>query len=123
MESKIRDRKVSTEEMIREIDSNPNFLMEIELLTKKIPNLYEAIVYIQKRANEINFIEWEYINAKKEEFEAKNPQLVEASLLDITYDPERIKFFTEFRKGLRPDARAIKEFLEDKLVCKNLRKG
>lgn len=114
---------IGVNDQIKMMEQDPEAIVEISLLTQRIPNIYEVIVYLQKRANEVSLLEYEFIKTKIEEFEKNKPELLQESLLRVVYDEERIQFMEKFRKGLLPWDRSIIEFLKGKLVCKNLRQN
>ncbi len=114
---------ISVEEQIRRIEQDRELLIEPSILTSRIKNMYEVVVYIQKRANEIHLLEHEYIEAMMREYESNHPEFLQEGLYKPVYDYERLAEMKKIHNRLPSHARAIKELLENKLVCKNLRRN
>lgn len=83
-------------------------------IDRKTGNLYESIVVIAKRANQINTDLKEEINDKLAEFSSSNDNLEE-----IFENREQIEMSRHYEKMPKPSLSAISEFMEDKLHFRN----
>jgi DNA-directed RNA polymerase subunit K/omega len=100
--------------MKRQFNSNniPNVVEPKSLiqLKNKTGNLYESIVIIAKRANQINIALKEELHNKLEEFASHTDNLEE-----VHENKEQIEISKAYEKIPNPALLATQEFLEDKI--------
>lgn len=91
--------------------------IDLKKLEQKVENIYEAIIILSKRAQQVNeelkiefnqqleMIKSKLSNVYTEEFESMEPVI----------NPEQLQIAKEFEKRRKPTQVAIDELLEDKL--------
>ena len=84
------------------------------LLENKVGNIYEAIVALEKRSNQIGLEIKEELLSKLDEFATHNDNLDE-----IFENKEQIEVSKFYEKLPKPTLIAIKELLDDQLFIKN----
>ena len=84
------------------------------LLEDKIGNIYEAIVALEKRSNQIGLEIKEELLSKLDEFATHNDNLDE-----IFENKEQIEVSKFYEKLPKPTLIAVKELLDDQLFIKN----
>ena len=84
------------------------------LLENKIGNIYEAIVALEKRSNQIGLEIKEDLLSKLDEFATHNDNLEE-----IFENKEQIEVSKFYEKLPKPTLIAIKELLDDELFIKS----
>jgi len=84
------------------------------LLENKIGNIYEAIVALEKRSNQIGLEIKEELLSKLDEFATHNDNLEE-----IFENKEQIEVSKFYEKLPKPTLIAIKELLNDELFIKS----
>lgn len=97
-------------------NSIPNTTVTRDLrdLDKNTDNLYETIVVISKRANQISVDVKEELNAKLAEFASSNDNLEE-----VFENREQIEISKHYERMPKPTLVAIDEFLNDKIYFRN----
>lgn len=80
---------------------------------EKTGNLYEAVVVIGKRANQLDLLQQQAIKEKLEEFN-KEPD----TLQEIYQNEEQIEVSRGFEKQPKPTLVATEEFLADRIYFK-----
>ncbi len=88
--------------------------MLCNLLDKTTDNLYESIVIISKRANQIGVEIKEELNAKLAEFASNNDNLEE-----VFENREQIEISKHYERLPKASLIAIDEFLNDKVYFRN----
>ena len=83
------------------------------LLEHKVGNIYEAIVALEKRSNQIGLEIKEELLSKLDEFATHND-----SLDEIFENKEQIEVSKYYEKLPKPTLIAIKELLDDQLFIK-----
>ena len=83
-------------------------------LDVKTDNIYESIVIMAKRANQISNNVKEELHQKLSEFASSNDNLEE-----IFENREQIEISKHYEKLPKPSLVAIQEFLEDKVYYRN----
>ncbi|MDO3629132.1 DNA-directed RNA polymerase subunit omega [Mucilaginibacter sp. BT774] len=83
-------------------------------LDVKTENIYESIVIMAKRANQISNNVKEELHQKLSEFASSNDNLEE-----IFENREQIEISKHYEKLPKPSLVAIQEFLEDKVYYRN----
>ena len=84
------------------------------LLEDKVGNIYEAIVALEKRSNQIGLEIKEELLSKLDEFATHNDNLDE-----IFENKEQIEVSKFYEKLPKPTLIAVKELLNDQLFIKN----
>src|SRR5215475_10601288 len=87
---------------------------DVRSLDKDTENIYESIVIISKRANQISASLKEELNAKLSEFASSNDNLEE-----IFENREQIEISKHYEKLPKPSLVAVQEFLEGKVYHRN----
>ena len=87
---------------------------DVRELDAKTGNIYESIVVISRRANQISSSLKEELNAKLSEFATSNDNLEE-----VFENREQIEISRHYERMAKPTAIATQELLEDKLFIKN----
>ncbi|WP_293935311.1 DNA-directed RNA polymerase subunit omega [Sphingobacterium sp. UBA6645] len=97
-------------------NSVPNSTVTRDLrdLDKGTDNLYESIVVISKRANQIAVDIKEELNQKLSEFASSNDNLEE-----VFENREQIEISKHYERMPKPTLVAIDEFLHDKVYFRN----
>lgn len=83
----------------------------VDQLDKETGNIYESIVVISKRANQIAVEIKEELTKKLEEFAVSGENIEE-----IYENREQIEMSKQFERLPKPSAIAIEEMLEDRIV-------
>ena len=84
------------------------------LLEDKVGNIYEAIVALEKRSNQIGLEIKEELLSKLDEFATHNDNLDE-----VFENKEQIEVSKFYEKLPKPTLIAVKELLDDQLFIKN----
>ena len=87
---------------------------ELRDLDVKTENIYESIVIMAKRANQISNNVKEELHQKLSEFASSNDNLEE-----IFENREQIEISKHYEKMPKPSLVAVQEFLEDKVYYRN----
>ncbi len=87
---------------------------DLRELDVKTDNIYESIVIISKRANQISNNIKEELHQKLSEFASANDNLEE-----VFENREQIEISKHYEKLPKPTLVAIQEFLEDKVYYRN----
>ena len=87
---------------------------DVNNLEDKTGNLYQSIVAISKRSNQISTHIKEELNQKLQEFAS-----VTDSLEEVFENREQIEISRHYEKMAKPTAIATQELLDDKLFIKN----
>lgn len=93
---------------------NTTVTRDLRELDKVTENLYESIVIISKRANQIGVEIKEELNAKLAEFASSNDNLEE-----VFENREQIEISKHYERMPKPTLVAIDEFLKDKVYFRN----
>ncbi|SEL42624.1 DNA-directed RNA polymerase subunit omega [Parapedobacter koreensis] len=93
---------------------NSTVTRDLRDLDKKTDNLYESIVVISKRANQIAVDMKEELNGKLAEFATTNDNLEE-----VFENREQIEISKHYERLPKPTLVAIDEFLHDKVYFRN----
>ena len=101
----------------RRIIPNTTITRDLRLIDEKTDNIYESIVIMSKRANQIAVDTKEELTAKLEEFASTSDNLEE-----IFENREQIEISRHYERLPKPTALAIDEFLEDKIYYRNPKK-
>lgn len=83
-------------------------------LEEKTGNIYQSIVVVSKRANQISATLKEELTQKLQEFNTSTDNLEE-----IFENREQIEISRHYERMAKPTAIATEELLEDKLFIKN----
>lgn len=93
---------------------NSTVTRDLRELDKTTDNLYESIVVISKRANQISVDIKEELNQKLSEFASSNDNLEE-----VFENREQIEISKHYERLPKPTLIAIDEFLHDKVYYRN----
>ncbi|WP_293957344.1 MULTISPECIES: DNA-directed RNA polymerase subunit omega [unclassified Sphingobacterium] len=93
---------------------NSTVTRDLRQLDKGTDNLYESIVVISKRANQIAVDIKEELNGKLAEFASNNDNLEE-----VFENREQIEISKHYERMPKPTLVAIDEFLNDKVYYRN----
>ncbi|VTQ07945.1 MULTISPECIES: DNA-directed RNA polymerase subunit omega [Sphingobacterium] len=93
---------------------NTTVTRDLRELDKSTENLYESIVVISKRANQIAVDMKEELNSKLSEFASSNDNLEE-----VFENREQIEISKHYERMPKPTLVAIDEFLHDKVYFRN----
>ena len=93
---------------------NSTVTRDLRQLDKGTDNLYESIVVISKRANQIAVDVKEELNGKLAEFASNNDNLEE-----VFENREQIEISKHYERMPKPTLVAIDEFLKDKIYFRN----
>lgn len=93
---------------------NTTVTRDLRDIDAKTDNLYESIVVISKRANQIAVDVKEELNAKLAEFATTNDNLEE-----VFENREQIEISKHYERMPKPTLVAIDEFLNDKVYFRN----
>ncbi len=93
---------------------NSTVTRDLRELDKTTDNLYESIVVISKRANQISVDIKEELNQKLSEFASSNDNLEE-----VFENREQIEISKHYERLPKPTLIAIDEFLHDKVYFRN----
>lgn len=98
----------------KSIVPNTTVTRDLRDLDKKTDNLYESIVVISKRANQIAVDVKEELNGKLAEFATTNDNLEE-----VFENREQIEISKHYERLPKPSLVAINDFLNDKVYFRN----
>lgn len=87
---------------------------DVRQLDKKTDNIYESIVIISKRANQIANNMKEELHSKLAEFASSNDNLEE-----VFENREQIEISKHYERLPKPTLVAVDEFLNDKIYFRN----
>ncbi|MEI5986427.1 MULTISPECIES: DNA-directed RNA polymerase subunit omega [Sphingobacterium] len=93
---------------------NSTVTRDLRELDNTTDNLYESIVIISKRANQISVDIKEELNQKLSEFASSNDNLEE-----VFENREQIEISKHYERMPKPTLVAIDEFLHDKVYFRN----
>ncbi len=93
---------------------NSTVTRDLRELDKGTDNLYESIVIISKRANQISVDIKEELNQKLSEFASSNDNLEE-----VFENREQIEISKHYERMPKPSLVAVDEFLHDKVYYRN----
>ncbi|GAA4134935.1 DNA-directed RNA polymerase subunit omega [Sphingobacterium lactis] len=93
---------------------NTTVTRDLRELDKGTDNLYESIVIISKRANQIAVDVKEELNQKLSEFASSNDNLEE-----VFENREQIEISKHYERMPKPTLVALDEFLHDKVYFRN----
>lgn len=93
---------------------NTTITRNVHELDEKTGNIYESLVVISKRANQISNAMKEELHGKLAEFASSNDNLEE-----IFENREQIEISKYYERLPKPSLIAIDEFLNDKIYFKN----
>jgi len=93
---------------------NTTVTRDLRELDKKTDNIYESIVVISKRANQIAVDMKEELNSKLAEFATTNDNLEE-----VFENREQIEISKHYERLPKPTLVAIDDFLNDKVYFRN----
>ncbi len=93
---------------------NTTVTRDLRAIDEKTNNLYESIVIISKRANQISIDVKEELNGKLAEFATTNDNLEE-----VFENREQIEISKHYERMPKPTLVAIDEFLNDKIYFRN----
>ncbi|EEI94155.1 DNA-directed RNA polymerase subunit omega [Sphingobacterium spiritivorum] len=93
---------------------NSTVTRDLRQLDKGTDNLYESIVVISKRANQVAVDMKEELNGKLAEFASNNDNLEE-----VFENREQIEISKHYERMPKPTLVAIDEFLHDKVYFRN----
>lgn len=99
---------------INKTTPNTTITRDLRDLDKKTDNLYESIVVISKRANQIAVDVKEELNGKLAEFATTNDNLEE-----VFENREQIEISKHYERLPKPSLVSIDEFLHDKVYFRN----
>jgi len=87
---------------------------DLRELDEKTNNIYESLVIMSKRANQISNNVKEELHQKLSEFASSNDNLEE-----VFENREQIEISKHYEKMPKPSLVAVQEFLEDKIYYRN----
>ncbi|MFZ4263501.1 DNA-directed RNA polymerase subunit omega [Sphingobacterium sp. HJSM2_6] len=93
---------------------NSTVTRDLRELDKGTDNLYESIVIISKRANQISVDIKEELNQKLSEFASSNDNLEE-----VFENREQIEISKHYERMPKPSLVALDEFLHEKVYYRN----
>lgn len=99
---------------INKVVPNSTVTRDLRDLDKKTDNIYESIVIISKRANQIAVDVKEELNGKLAEFATTNDNLEE-----VFENREQIEISKHYERLPKPSLVAVDEFLNDKIYFRN----
>ena len=99
---------------LNKVVPNTTITRDLRDLDKKTDNLYESIVVISKRANQIAVDVKEELNGKLAEFATTNDNLEE-----VFENREQIEISKHYERLPKPTLVAIDEFLNEKVYFRN----
>jgi len=94
--------------------ANSTITRDLRELDEKTNNIYESLVIMSKRANQISNNVKEELHQKLSEFASSNDNLEE-----VFENREQIEISKHYEKMPKPSLVAIQEFLEDKIYYRN----
>ncbi len=98
----------------KSVVANSTVTRDVRLLDKTTDNIYESIVIISKRANQIASNLKEELHGKLAEFASSNDNLEE-----IFENREQIEISKHYERMPKPSLIAVDEFLNDKIYYRN----
>ncbi|HEY1056546.1 MAG TPA: DNA-directed RNA polymerase subunit omega [Emticicia sp.] len=93
---------------------NSTVTRDVRQLDKKTDNIYESLVIIAKRANQISNNMKEELQNKLSEFASSNDNLEE-----VFENREQIEISKHYERMPKPTLIAVDEFLNDKVYFRN----
>jgi DNA-directed RNA polymerase subunit K/omega len=93
---------------------NSTVTRDVRELDKTTDNIYESIVIISKRANQISNNLKEELHGKLAEFASSNDNLEE-----VFENREQIEISKHYERMPKPSLIAVDEFLQDKVYYRN----
>ena len=93
---------------------NSTITRDVRLLDIKTDNVYESLVIISKRANQIANNMKEELHGKLSEFASSNDNLEE-----VFENREQIEISKHYERMPKPTLIAVDEFLNDKIYYRN----
>ncbi|MVZ63541.1 DNA-directed RNA polymerase subunit omega [Sphingobacterium humi] len=93
---------------------NSTVTRDLRELDKGTDNIYESIVVISKRANQISVDVKDELNQKLSEFASSNDNLEE-----VFENREQIEISKHYERLPKPSLVAVDEFLHDKIYFRN----
>jgi len=105
---------MSTSKNTPAVVPNTTVTRDLRDLDGQTGNIYESIVIISKRANQISVDVKEELNAKLAEFATTNDNLEE-----VFENREQIEISKHYERMPKPTLVAIDEFLNDKIYFRN----
>lgn len=93
---------------------NSTITRDVRLLDTKTDNIYESLVIISKRANQIANNMKEELHGKLSEFASSNDNLEE-----VFENREQIEISKHYERMPKPTLIAVDEFLNDKIYYRN----
>jgi DNA-directed RNA polymerase subunit K/omega len=94
--------------------ANSTITRDLRDLDAKTDNIYESLVIMSKRANQISNNIKEELHQKLSEFASSNDNLEE-----VFENREQIEISKHYEKMPKPSLVSIQEFLEDKIYYRN----
>jgi len=104
----------NTNNIIKPAVANSTITRDLRELDLKTDNIYESLVIMSKRANQISNNIKEELHQKLSEFASSNDNLEE-----VFENREQIEISKHYEKMPKPSLVAIQEFLEDKIYYRN----
>ncbi|MEO0312445.1 MAG: hypothetical protein RIQ89_2102 [Bacteroidota bacterium] len=95
-------------------DTNTTITRDLTKFDDKTKNIYESVVVISKRANQISQDIKEELNAKLSEFKEVSDPLDE-----VFENREQIEISKHYERLPKPTLIAVQEFLEEKIYFRN----
>ena len=99
---------------IKNVIPNSTVTRDVRELDKETDNVYESIVIISKRANQIATNMKEELHGKLAEFASSNDNLEE-----VFENREQIEISKYYERMPKPSLIAVDEFLNDKIYYRN----
>jgi len=105
---------MSNNNIVKPAVASSTVTRDLRELDKSTGNLYESIVIMSKRANQISNNIKEELHQKLSEFASSNDNLEE-----IFENREQIEISKHYERLPKPSLVAVQEFLEDKVYFRN----
>ncbi len=99
---------------IKNVVPNSTITRDVRELDKETDNIYESIVIMSKRANQIANNMKEELHGKLAEFASSNDNLEE-----VFENREQIEISKHYERMPKPSLIAVDEFLNDKIFYRN----
>ena len=112
--SEIKIDMNSNNNIIKPVIANSTVTRDLRDLDVKTGNIYESLVIMSKRANQISNNVKEELHQKLSEFASSNDNLEE-----VFENREQIEISKYYEKLPKPSLVAVQEFLEDKIYYRN----
>ena len=112
--SEIKIDMNSNNNIIKPAIANSTVTRDLRDLDVKTGNIYESLVIMSKRANQISNNVKEELHQKLSEFASSNDNLEE-----VFENREQIEISKYYEKLPKPSLVAVQEFLEDKIYYRN----